>query len=99
MSQTLQVVQEMKDIQIVALAADKNIDLLEQQIRKFHPTLVGVFDSKAAKQLKERNLNVEIYSGMDGLISCATESGAEIVISAVVGMIGKFHNLLFHDCV
>lgn len=87
-TQTLQVVQEMKDIQIVALAADKNIDLLEQQIRKFHPTLVGVFDSKAAKQLKERNLNVEIYSGMDGLISCATESGAEIVISAVVGMIG-----------
>lgn len=89
-TQTLTVVEQQGDIQVTALTAGSNITLLEEQIRKFHPTLVCVWDHKKADELKIRvaDLSVRVVSGMDGLIEAATEPEAEIVVTAVVGMIG-----------
>lgn len=89
-TQTLEVVENNQDIQVTALAAGRNIVLLEQQIRKFHPSLVCVWDEEKAQQLKLsiRDLDVKVTSGMDGLLEVATEPQAEIVVTAIVGMIG-----------
>ena len=89
-TQTLEVVRNNKDLQVSALAASSNITLLEEQIREFHPKLVCVYDREKALELKNRvsDLGVTIETGMEGLIACATEESADIVVSAVVGMIG-----------
>lgn len=89
-TQTLEVVRNNKDLQVSALAASSNITLLEEQIREFHPKLVCVYDREKALELKNRvfDLGVTIEAGMEGLIACATEESADIVVSAVVGMIG-----------
>ena len=89
-TQTLEVVENNGDIQVTALAAGSNIVLLEQQIRKFHPKLACVWDEKKAADLRDkiRDLDVRVVSGMDGLLEAATEPQAEIVVTAVVGMIG-----------
>ncbi|MGN0986686.1 MAG: 1-deoxy-D-xylulose-5-phosphate reductoisomerase, partial [Otoolea sp.] len=69
-TQTLEVVRTNKDIEVTALAAGSNIDLLEQQIREFHPKLAAVWDETKAKELKLRiqDLDVKVVSGMDGLM-------------------------------
>lgn len=89
-TQTLKVVENNQDIRVTALAAGSNIRVLEEQIRKFRPSLVCVWDEKKALELKAsiRDLEVEVTSGMDGLIAVATEPQADIVVTAVVGMIG-----------
>ena len=89
-TQTLEVARENGDLQITALAAGNNIELLEKQIREFHPGLGAVWKEEKAKELKDRvkDLDVKILSGMEGLIAVATEPKAEIVVTAVVGMIG-----------
>lgn len=89
-TQTLEVVRNQKDIQVTALAAGSNIVVLEQQIREFHPSIVCVWDEKKAKELAEliSDLDTKVVSGMDGLIEAAAEPSAEIVVTAVVGMIG-----------
>lgn len=89
-TQTLDVVEHNQDIQVTALAAGSNILLLEQQIRKFHPSLVCVWDEKKAQELKllVSDLDVKVTSGMEGLLEVATEPQAEIVVTAIVGMIG-----------
>lgn len=89
-TQTLEVVRNNGDIEVTALAAGKNITLLEQQIREFRPKLAAVWDEADAKTLRNavRDLDVQIRSGMDGLIDVCTESSAEIVVTAIVGMIG-----------
>ncbi|WP_312372760.1 1-deoxy-D-xylulose-5-phosphate reductoisomerase [Lachnoclostridium sp.] len=89
-TQTLEVVRNNKDLQVSALAASSNIQLLEEQIREFHPKLVCVYDRDRALELKKRisDLEVIVEAGMDGLIACATEESADIVVSSVVGMIG-----------
>lgn len=89
-TQTLEVVRNNGDIEVTALAAGKNITLLEQQIREFRPKLAAVWDEADAKTLKNavRDLDVQIRSGMDGLIDVCTEPSAEIVVTAIVGMIG-----------
>ncbi|MDO5406872.1 MAG: 1-deoxy-D-xylulose-5-phosphate reductoisomerase [Eubacteriales bacterium] len=89
-TQTLEVVEHNQDIQVTALAAGSNILLLEQQIRKFHPSLVCVWDEKKAGELKTMisDLDVKVTSGMEGLLEVATEPQAEIVVTAIVGMIG-----------
>ena len=89
-TQTLEVVEHNQDIQVTALAAGSNILLLEQQIRKFHPSLVCVWDEKKAQELKllVSDLDVKVTSGMEGLLEVATEPQAEIVVTAIVGMIG-----------
>ena len=89
-TQTLEVVRANKDIEVTALEAGSNIDLLEKQIREFSPKIAAVWNEEKAKELKDRvrELDIRVESGMDGLLAVATELGAEIVVTAVVGMIG-----------
>ena len=89
-TQTLEVARENGDLQITALAAGNNIELLEKQIREFHPGLVAVWKEEKAKELKDRvkDLDVKVVCGMDGLLEVATESSSEILVTAIVGMIG-----------
>ncbi len=89
-TQTLDVVRNQGDIQVTAMAAGSNITLLEKQIREFHPSLVAVWDEKKALELKANvaDLPVKVVSGMDGLLEVATEKEAQIVVTAIVGMIG-----------
>lgn len=89
-TQTLEVVRANKDIEVTALAAGSNIDLLEKQIREFSPKIAAVWNEEKAKELKDRvrDLDIRVESGMDGLLAVAMELGAEIVVTAVVGMIG-----------
>ncbi len=90
-TQTLEVVRAYRDeFEITALAAGNNITLLEQQILEFKPKIVCVWKEEKAKELKAKiaHLDIPVYSGMEGLIACATEESADIVVGAVVGMIG-----------
>ena len=89
-TQTLDVVRNQGDIQVTAMAAGSNIALLEKQIREFHPSIAAVWDEKKALELKVKvaDLPVKVVSGMDGLLEAATEKEAQIVVTAVVGMIG-----------
>lgn len=89
-TQTLDVVRNQGDIQVTAIAAGSNIALLEKQIREFHPSIAAVWDEKKALELKAKvaDLPVKVVSGMDGLLEAATEKEVQIVVTAVVGMIG-----------
>lgn len=89
-TQTLEVVENNEDMRVVALASGSNIDMLEQQIKKFHPELVCVYDEEKARQLERRvsEERVEVVYGMEGLTACATLSSVDVVVAAVVGMIG-----------
>jgi len=89
-TQTLEVVRENKDIEVLGLAAGNNIKLLEEQIREFKPCLVAVWKEEKAKELREniKDLNVKVVSGMEGLIEVAVLEKAEILVTAIVGMIG-----------
>lgn len=89
-TQTLEVVRNQEDLEVTALAAGANIDLLEQQIKEFHPKIVCVWEEEKARELAKRlqEKKVEIVTGIEGLIACATEQEAQLVVTAVVGMIG-----------
>lgn len=89
-TQTLEVVRENKDLKVAALSAGSNIELLEKQIREFHPSMAAVWDEEKAKELEVRvaDLNVKIVSGMDGLLEMAVLPEMEILVTAIVGMIG-----------
>ena len=89
-TQTLEVVRENGDIQITALAAGGNVDLMEKQIREFHPALAAMWTEEKAKELRDRvkDLPVKVVSGMDGLLEVATDPASEILVTAIVGMIG-----------
>lgn len=89
-TQTLEIVRYNKDIQVAALAAGGNITLLEQQIREFRPRLACVWTYEKAMELKQAvaDLEVKILWGMEGLIEAAVCEEAELVVTAVVGMIG-----------
>ncbi len=89
-TQTLEVVEQNKDLEVTSLAAGSNIALLEDQIRKFRPSLAAVWSEEKAKELKARvaDVPVKIVSGMDGLLQVATEPLSHILVTAVVGMIG-----------
>ena len=90
-TQTLEVVDSYSEyLSVLALCAGSNVTLMEKQIRKFGPSLAVMWSEEAAKDLKERvkDLPVKILSGMDGLIEAATLAEADIVLTAVVGMIG-----------
>lgn len=89
-TQTLDVVRKNSDMEVVALAAGSNIKLLEEQIREFRPRMVCVFDEKKAKELRilVSDCDVKITSGMEGLIECSVTPEADVVLTAIVGMIG-----------
>ena len=84
-TQTLEVVRENKDIEVLALAAGNNITLLEQQIREFHPRLVGVWADEKAEELKSRirDTGTKVVSGMDGLLEIAQRAGSDIKVTPV----------------
>ena len=89
-TQTLDIVRINNDVEVVALSAYNNIDLLEKQIREFKPKVVAIWEEADAKILsdKVKDLNVKVSFGMEGLIEVATVCDADIVVTAVVGMIG-----------
>lgn len=90
-TQTLSVVREQRDIQVTALSCGRNIDLLEEQIREFRPRVVSVATQIDAGSLRERIRDlsgIEVHYGLDGLLAVATEPEAELLVTAIVGMIG-----------
>lgn len=90
-TQTLDVVREHSDeLQVVALAAGTNKERLKEQIKEFHPKLVSLSDEKKAQELKEElaGEQVEVVCGMEGLIEVAGADSADVVVTAVVGMMG-----------
>ena len=89
-TQTLEVVRENGDIQVLAMAAGNNIGLLEDQIREFHPKLVAVWSEEKAKELRDRikDTDTEVMCGMDGLIAVSVYEDVKILVTAIVGMIG-----------
>lgn len=90
-TQTLSVVEEhAADFSVVALACGNNIRLLEEQMRKFHPGLVAVWDEKAAESLRVRtaDLNIPVYTGMEGLLAVAVCEESQLLVTAIVGMMG-----------
>lgn len=80
----------MHGYRVVCLTANRRVDLMETQIREFRPDLVSMMDPVAADDLRTRvaDTTTKVLSGMDGLIECATYSGADTVLNAVVGMVG-----------
>lgn len=88
--QTLDIVREQGDIDVVAMAAGSNIKLLEAQMREFHPSLVSVWDEEKAKELKTNtaDLGIRIVSGMEGLLEVSVMPESEILVTAIVGMLG-----------
>lgn len=89
-TQTLEIVRENSDLEVVGLSAGSNIDLLEKQVREFHPRLVCIQSENAWKALKERlaDTQTEVVYGMDGLIQIAEMEESQILVTAIVGMIG-----------
>lgn len=89
-TQTLDIVRANDDLRVVAIAAGSNIQKLEEQIREFHPEIVCVYNEEAAANLKiaVADTSVKVVAGMDGLIETAVYKGADIVVTAFVGMIG-----------
>jgi 1-deoxy-D-xylulose-5-phosphate reductoisomerase len=90
-TQTLEIVDAYaEELKVVALAAGSNVVKMEEQIRKYQPDFAVMYEEKAAKDLKERvrDLSVTVLAGMDGMLQIATLKEADVVLTAVVGMIG-----------
>ena len=89
-TQTLDIVREQGDIQVVAMAAGSNISLLEAQMREFKPSLVSVWDEKKASELRTntKDLGIKIVFGMEGLLEVSVIPESEILVTAIVGMLG-----------
>ena len=89
-TQTLDVARKNEDIRVVAVSAGKSVEKLEEQIREFHPLLAAVWDEEAARDLKTRiaDTDTKVVSGMEGLLELASMPESEILVTAIVGMIG-----------
>lgn len=89
-TQTLEVIRNLKNIEIKGLTTNTNIDLFEKQIREFKPEKAAVMNIEKAKELKDRikDCNVEVLSGLDGIIEIASLNNIDMVINSVVGNIG-----------
>ena len=89
-TQTLDIVRKEADLQVTALAAGTNVDLMERQVREFRPSLAAMWTEEAAKDLKERlrDVPVKILCGMDGLLETAVHEESQVLVTAIVGMIG-----------
>ena len=89
-TQTLDVARKNEDLRVVAVSAGKSVEKLEEQIREFHPLLAAVWDEKAARDLKTRiaDTDTKVVSGMEGLLELASMPESEILVTAIVGMIG-----------
>lgn len=89
-TQTLDIVRKNKDLKVLGLAAGRNISMLEEQIREFSPRLAAVGDEEKAAELRERvkDTDCKVVGGMDGLLELAAMEGTQILVTAIVGMIG-----------
>lgn len=89
-TQTLDIVRQNSDLQIVALAAGSNVELMEKQIREFKPEIAAMWSEKACEDLRIRvsDTGVRVVSGMEGLLEIAVFPKAEVLVTAIVGMIG-----------
>lgn len=89
-TQTLDVVRLNGDIEVLGISAGSNVELLERQVREFHPRLVAVWKEEAARELAVRIADTEtkVVSGMDGLLELSRMPETEILVTAIVGMIG-----------
>ena len=89
-TQTLDVVRANGDIEVLGIGAGKNIQKLEEQVREFSPKLVAVWDEKAARELAQKiqDTDTKVVSGMDGLLELAAMPETEILVTAIVGMLG-----------
>ena len=89
-TQTLDVVERNDDLQVVGIAAGSNIRMLEEQIRRFHPKLAAVGDEKKAAELRKRVADTDctVTGGMEGLLALAAMPESDILVTAIVGMIG-----------
>ncbi len=89
-TQTLEIVRENTEYEVVALACGRNIELMERQMREFHPSFVAVASKEDARSLKDatRDLDIPVEYGMEGLIKAAAWDTADVTVTAIVGMIG-----------
>ena len=89
-TQTLDVARKNEDLRVVAVSAGKSVEKLEEQIREFSPKLAAVWDEKAAEDLAQKiqDTDTKVVSGMDGLLELAAMPGTEILVTAIVGMLG-----------
>ena len=89
-TQTLEIVRNNPDFKVIALAAGSNVDLMEKQVREFHPELCVMWTEEAAKELRLRlsDTSVKVLAGMDGLLALAVMPEMQILVTAIVGMIG-----------
>lgn len=89
-TQTLQVVREQQGLEVVALAALKNVKMMEEQVREFAPAYVCMYDEEAAIDLRDRlgDTRTQVLSGMDGLLWLASFDDYDVLVTAIVGMIG-----------
>ena len=89
-TQTLDVVRANKDIEVVGISAGSNVDMLEEQVREFHPRIAAVWKEDAARELavKIADTDTKVVCGMGGLLELARLPEAEILVTAIVGMIG-----------
>lgn len=89
-TQTLEIVRNNEDLSVVALAAGRNVELMEKQIREFAPKLAVMWSKEAAEDLRARikDTDVKVACGMEGLIEAATLPESEVLVTAIVGMIG-----------
>lgn len=89
-TQTLEIVRNNKDLQVIALAAGSNVLKMEEQIREFKPETAVMWGQEAANELRMRiaDTNTKVLSGMEGLLEIATMEKSEVLVTAIVGMIG-----------
>lgn len=89
-TQTLEIVRKESDLQVTALAAGANVELMEKQVREFQPSLAAMWTEEAARDLRTRlgDLPVRVVCGMEGLLEVAVHEEAEVLVTAIVGMIG-----------
>ena len=89
-TQTLEIVRSNPDFKVIALAAGSNVDLMEKQAREFQPELCVMWTEEAAKELRLRlsDTSVKVLAGMDGLLALAVMPEMQILVTAIVGMIG-----------
>ena len=99
-TQTLEIVRTLGNIQVLALAAGTNVELMEKQIREFKPVAAAMWSEKAAKELriKVADQKVRILWGMEGLLEIAALEGVEILVTALVGMIGIRPTIAAIEC-
>ena len=89
-TQTLEIVRSNPDLQVVALAAGSNVSLMEQQVREFHPLLAVMGSEEASADLKSRiaDTDTKVLAGMEGMLELAVLPQVEVLVTAIVGMIG-----------